>query len=466
MGRAWNYAYTGSDLTSVTDPMSNTTTYTYGAGNTGNPQLANDLLTITGPNAQPGGPDAGDATVNVYNASGQVKSQTDPMGSKTSLNYCVNAAAGDCMNSATGTGYITVTEPDGNTTIDYYVQGALAAETNLTGGAAASESDFFPNETAGGTGGGTLTDTAITDGDGNVTSYAYDAAGNRTAVTSPDGVGTQTATTTDTYTSAEPGQLRRDARRPPRPARPVRSPAPVAPGGVITPPSSAPPLGVTWTLYDTDGNQLYSTTGVYQPGSTTASYARTTYQLFKGNAVTLNGTNITCTNNTPPSLSLPCAKINADGVVTQLAYDSAGDLTSSATPDGNGSEVATTTYAYDGDGEQTATTLPDGNLSGANAGNYTTVTTYNADGEQTIRHARQEAAGRRSPRASPATATTPTATRSPSPMPAGTPRQRPTTPATSRPWSPTRTATPPSPATTATATPSRPFRPRAWQRVA
>ncbi len=38
-------------------------------------------------------------------------------------------------------------------------------------------------------------------------------------------------------------------------------PPPVAPGGVITPPSSAPPLGLTYTLYDTDGNELYTTTG-------------------------------------------------------------------------------------------------------------------------------------------------------------------------------------------------------------
>ena len=127
---------------------------------------------------------------------------------------------------------------------------------------------------------------------------------------------------------------------------------------------------------------MYSTTGVYQPGSSTASYLKTTYSLFTGNSVTLSGTNISCTA-TPPSPSLPCATINADKVVTQLAYNSAGDLTSSATPDGNGSEIAKTTYTYDGDGEKTSETSPDGNLSGANAGNYTTTTAYNDDGEAT-----------------------------------------------------------------------------------
>jgi RHS repeat-associated protein len=134
-------------------------------------------------------------------------------------------------------------------------------------------------------------------------------------------------------------------------------------------------------LYDTAGNELYSTTGVYPPSGSTASYSQTTYQLFKGNSVTLGSNNITCAS-TPPSQTLPCATISGDGVVTQLAYDSAGDLTSSATPDGNGTQVATTTYGYNGDGEQTSTVAPDGNLAGANAGNYTTATAYNADGKQ------------------------------------------------------------------------------------
>jgi RHS repeat-associated protein len=158
----------------------------------------------------------------------------------------------------------------------------------------------------------------------------------------------------------------------------------VAPGGTITPPSSAPPEGVTYTLYDTNGNKLYSTTGVYEPGGSSAAYSQTTYQLFKNNSVTINSDNITCADNTPPSPSLPCATVNADGVVTQLAYDPEGDLVSSATPDGNsGGELATTTYVYDADGEQTSSTAPDGNLTGANAGNYTTVTAYNNDGLKT-----------------------------------------------------------------------------------
>jgi RHS repeat-associated protein len=374
LGRQWTYGYTGSDLTSATDPLGNKTTYTYGTGATGNPALASDLLTITSPNAQPGGPDAGDSTINTYNPAGQVTTQTDPAGYTTTFDY-------SGMNPATGNGTVRVNDPDGNTAVYDYTQGALAATSKFTGTTLTSEQDQTPSVTAGGTSGGTLLDTTSTDGNGNTTSNTFDPSGNTTSSTAPDGVGSQTGTTTSQFTALNNASC--DGT--PLAATPCSSsqtgPTPVAPGGAITPPSSAPPQGVTYTLYDTDGNQLYTTTGVYQPGNSSASYLRTTYQLFKGNSVTLNSTNITCTS-TPPSQSLPCATINADGVITQLQYDAQGDLTSSSTPDGNGSELAATTYAHDGDGEQTSTTTPDGNISGANTGNHTTTTAYNADGQQ------------------------------------------------------------------------------------
>jgi RHS repeat-associated protein len=71
-------------------------------------------------------------------------------------------------------------------------------------------------------------------------------------------------------------------------------------------------------------------------------------------------------------------------VVTQLQYNSQGDLTSSSTPDGNsGGEQAKTSWTYDADGEPLTNVAPDGNLSGANAGNYTTAASWNNDGQQT-----------------------------------------------------------------------------------
>jgi RHS repeat-associated protein len=399
MGRQWTYGYNSADqLTSASDPMSNKTTYTYGAGSTGNPLQASDLLTIAEPNAQPGGPDAGDETVNVYNGSNQVTQQTDPMGWNTTYNYCVNSGVGDCMNTATGTGSVTVTDSDDNNTVYDYDEGTLATQADWTGTVGAtlsSETDDIPDtavtspasigcpsaET--GNTDGSLLDISTIDGDGNTTTSCDNTDANTTSTTAPAPNGTAGTTTSgfistlqddncdSTAEAASNATCLQDA-----------GPSTVAPGGVITPPSSAPPVGLTWTLYDNDGNELYATTGVYSP-SGSYEYSQTTYQLFKGNSVTLNSTNISCAS-IPPSASLPCATINADGVVTQLAYDAQGDQISSSTPDGNsGGQLATTSDTYNSDGEQLTQVAPDGNVSGANAGNYTTTTAYAADGGKT-----------------------------------------------------------------------------------
>jgi YD repeat-containing protein len=77
MGRQWVYSYnSGDDLTAVTDPMGNKTSYSYGEGSTDNPLLANNLISATSPNAQPGGPDAGDDTAMTYDADGLLATQS------------------------------------------------------------------------------------------------------------------------------------------------------------------------------------------------------------------------------------------------------------------------------------------------------------------------------------------------------------------------------------------------------
>jgi RHS repeat-associated protein len=377
MGRQWTYSYDSSNqLISATDPIGNKTTYTYGAGTNG-PLQVNDLLTVIGPNAQPGGPDAGDATVNIYNSANEVTSQKDPAGWTTTFNYCMYAAAGDCMNAATGTGFVSVADPDGNTTVYYYEQGTLAAQSDWTGtvGAAlASEQDYTPDTTAASTAnpsGGTLLPTKATDSDGGTTSYQYNKSGIATLITEPDGEGTQVAALSRTATALNEVSCESTLEAPSA-CSSDPGPSPVAVGQAITPPAT-PPSGAAETLFDAAGHELYTST-------TAAAGTSTTYTLYKGNSVVLGSTNESCAA-TPPSASLPCATISADGVVTQLSYDSYGDLVSSSVPDGNGSQLATTTYGYDADGEQTSTTLPDGNVTGGNAANFTTTTAYDPDGE-------------------------------------------------------------------------------------
>src|SRR5262249_33679870 len=230
-------------------------------------------------------------------------------------------------------GYVTTADTDSNTTIDYYSQGPLAAESRWTGGTPmASEDDYVPAQSGTGPSAGTQLDLSKADGDGNITADTYDGAGNVLTSTEPDGIGAQLATTTQQPTTLGDVQCS-STQQASSTCQQSAGPPLVTPGGVITPPAAVPPQGIIWTLYDTSGNALYSTTGVYEPGSSTAAYAQTSYTLYKGNSVTLNGSNITC-NATPPAPALPCATIDAKGVVTQLGYDAQGDLTSSSVPDG------------------------------------------------------------------------------------------------------------------------------------
>ena len=156
------------------------------------------------------------------------------------------------------------------------------------------------------------------------------------------------------------------------------------------------------------------------PGGSSPSYSRTTYSLYSGNSVTLSGTLDQCGATPPSTTRCPCATINADQYVTQLGYDTTGDVTSSSTPDGNPSELATTTNTYDADGNKTATTSPLGNLSGANAANYTTTTTYDADREPT-ESVLAGGTGATTSSVTPPPTTTPTATWWRPPLPVATP---------------------------------------------
>jgi RHS repeat-associated protein len=172
------YGYDDSDdLTSVTDRMDRVTSYTYGDDD-------HLLLTVKRPNAQSGGPDAGDVLTNTYNDSDQVLTQTDPAGLETTFSY-----SGDNFSDDGGT--TTITDPHGNVEVESYVDGELRSETNGYGTSAA-EAWVYSYD------GATLGETSATDPNGNTTISTYDSDGN--LLTSIDSFGN---TTTYTYNSLD-----------------------------------------------------------------------------------------------------------------------------------------------------------------------------------------------------------------------------------------------------------------------
>ncbi len=361
LARRTTYSYSSGNLTSVTDPLGNVTSYSYDSANA-NADLKHDLLTVTAPNGQSGNPDAGDVTTNTYNAAGQVTSQSDPMGRVTSFDY-----SGIDPMSLSGT--VVVTDPDGNETGYSYNAGTLVQKVTGYGTASAAATTYSLDPS-------TLLDDNVTDANNHTTGYTYDTDGNVITKTNPLGkVWTYAYNTFDEVTCAAQPLAS-------SPCSSLSPPSAITGGGTVTPPGSAPPKYVTYTEYDTDGNLIYQTTGDYAPGAGSASQSHTTYDLYNGESVTLGGSDSCGTS--APSTELSCATIDPNGVVTQLAYDGDGDLTSKSTPDGNsGGELSTTTYGYDTDGEQTSSVAPDGNLTGANAADFTTTSTYDDDGNVT-----------------------------------------------------------------------------------
>ena len=305
----------------------------------------------------------------------QVTSQTDPTGCDTTFNYCVSAADGDCMNTATGNGLVTVTDPDGN----YHhlrLRPGHPRRADRPGPAARSP----PSRTACPTPcrrhhqrhparhrrPPTATATPTTnayDADGNTTSDRPRRERHRPATDDLPGYTAACRTRAARRTAeASHGACSRPGHRPSRPAGSSRRRHPrrrwASPTRCTTPTetSCTPP-----------------------PASTSPALAAPAYRRRPTSFSTATASPsrhqhaISCTT-TPPSQSLPCATINADGVVTQLAYDSAGDLsllvrrptaTAASSPDHLRLRRRRRADQHES---------PDGNLTGANAGNYTTTT--------------------------------------------------------------------------------------------
>jgi RHS repeat-associated protein len=320
VGRQLTFTYSGSNISQLTDPLGRTMTFQYDSS--GNLVKTTDaagrswsftydpnhlLLTMTDPN--------GGTTTNTYDSSDRVVDQVDPMGQSTTWSY-----SGDPTTPIGGT--TTITDPQGSVTVENYANLELNSETTAAGTAAAATTTYTYDPA-------TLGVATKTDPDGHVTTDTYDADGNE--LTTSDALGN---TTTFTY------------------------------NGFNEVTSKETPLGETTSYsYDGNGNLL-----------TISDPLNDVYLMTYGDS------------SHPGDLT---SVTDPDGRITALTYDAQGDE-ASVTVSPSTTVHDTTEYVYDEDGERTCIDSADAVDAGIGcppAGSArvpgTTSRTYDADGELT-----------------------------------------------------------------------------------
>jgi RHS repeat-associated protein len=377
-GKTWTDTYADNELVSRTDPLGNTTSYTYdGSGNkltstdpkghvtTMTYDGNGNMLTLAAPSSL-GYPQQ----VWTYNSMNEVLTHKDMRGNTTTYNYDANGNLTSIVKPGTLTTTLNL-DPSNPELVDS-VQDARGYTTNYA----------YNN----------LNElTAVTDPDGNETTYGYDSAGRRTTVTSPRGNTTSCQTT-----------------------------------------QGCPAQYTTTTVYDPAGNKLSVTDGLgnqttytYDPagnlqtmvdpvGNTTS--CQNTQGCPAQHTTSYGYTNANqLTSVTPPgapastisydSRGLVQSRTDAIGDKTSYTYNDAGELKTVVSPNGNTSSCQntqgcpaqyTTTFSYDGDGNRASVVNPLGGetdftydpldrltqkvVHGAQAGTETTGYSYDPNG--------------------------------------------------------------------------------------
>ena len=330
-GRQLLIGYTGSHITSVTDPNvtpHRTVTYEYNDGN-GN---LTDVVDVNGgtthyiydpshrmtvmkdPYCMVGGPWCL-GTRNQYDSSNRVTAQTDQMGRTTTFAY-----SGD-PSSATGATTMII-DPKGNVTLDTYEYGVRVSETKGYGTSSAATTTYRYDSA-------TVQPISVTDPNGHTTTMSYDSQGN--LLTEQDALANPPATYT--YNSLNEALTATD------------------------------PQGVeTTNTYDGVGNLTKVSTPCSDcsPSGTQV----TTYTICEAASCTV-GSN-TYRQGDVEAMTDPDAK------TWRYGYDAYGDRTSATDPLGD-----TNSSNYNADGWLLSTVAPKGNVTACGcASQYTTTYSY------------------------------------------------------------------------------------------
>jgi RHS repeat-associated protein len=319
-GRTWAFSYPSSctssalsncELTGISNPRLGVESFAYDSGSA-NPTMVDNMTSLTEPNGQSGGPDAGDHLTIAYEESatsstaplGYAISETDPVGLETTYSY-TGGNNPDLVDTTTVSQYLPGSGPLQSEVEYEYEAGVLFSEVSGVNTSHPETTTFVRNAQG--------LPTSVTDGNSHTTSYTYDANGN--ILTSTDA-----SDNTWTYTYNAFNELL-----------------------TSTPPSgSSQPETVN--SYDGNGNLTQTVEDPSSPLTTTDNVCESATCSASGNSYTEGELEST----TDPR-----------GYSTTYTYDADGDLTSSTDPKGDD-----TTYAYISIGQLYCSTSPNATHAG------------------------------------------------------------------------------------------------------